>query len=78
MFVRSIEDIQPNRCYMLAAIASAEGHLYTWGRGFKSNSDVYSPQHLPSPSSFSKVALGWNHALVLTGINIHFTYYLIE
>uniref|UniRef100_A0A9I9D2L0 RCC1-like domain-containing protein n=1 Tax=Cucumis melo TaxID=3656 RepID=A0A9I9D2L0_CUCME len=50
-----------------SAALSTEGHLYTWGRGFKSNSDVYSPQHLPSPSSFSKVALGWNHALVLTG-----------
>ncbi|XP_031742189.1 ultraviolet-B receptor UVR8 isoform X3 [Cucumis sativus] len=49
-----------------SAALSAEGHLYTWGRGFKSTSDVYSPQHLPSPSSFSKVALGWNHALVLT------------
>ncbi|TYK15538.1 ultraviolet-B receptor UVR8 isoform X2 [Cucumis melo var. makuwa] len=49
-----------------SAALSTEGHLYTWGRGFKSNSDVYSPQHLPSPSSFSKVALGWNHALVLT------------
>ncbi|XP_038892021.1 ultraviolet-B receptor UVR8 isoform X2 [Benincasa hispida] len=49
-----------------SAALSSDGHLYIWGRGFKSNSDAYSPQHLPSPLSFSKVALGWNHALVLT------------
>lgn len=49
-----------------SAALSTDGRLYTWGRGFKSKSDAYSPQHLPSPWSFSKVALGWNHALVLT------------
>lgn len=68
MFLGSIKGIQPNHCFVLAAIASADGRLYTWGRGFKSKSDAYSPQHLPSPWLFSKVALGWNHALVLTGI----------
>ncbi|XP_022151092.1 ultraviolet-B receptor UVR8 isoform X2 [Momordica charantia] len=49
-----------------SAALSTDGRLYTWGRGFDSNSDAYSPQHLPSSLSFKKVALGWNHALVLT------------
>ncbi|KAH9709345.1 hypothetical protein KPL70_013142 [Citrus sinensis] len=50
-----------------SAALSAEGHLYTWGRGFNSTSDVNCPQSLPSSLSFSQAALGWNHALVLTG-----------
>ncbi|GAY36554.1 hypothetical protein CUMW_022910 [Citrus unshiu] len=50
-----------------SAALSAEGHLYTWGRGFNSTSDVNCPQSLPSLLSFSQAALGWNHALVLTG-----------
>lgn len=48
--------------------ASANGHLYTWGKGFDNTPDVHCPQCLPSSSQFSKVALGWNHALLLTGI----------
>ena len=58
------------------AITLADGRLFTWGRGFGTNSDAFSPQYLPSPLSFRKVALGWNHALLLTGIDIQFTSYL--
>lgn len=50
-----------------SAALSADGHLYTWGRGFNSTSDVNCPQSLPSSLSFSQAALGWNHVLVLTG-----------
>ncbi|KAE8688006.1 Regulator of chromosome condensation family protein isoform 2 [Hibiscus syriacus] len=50
-----------------SAALSADRELYTWGRGFGSSSDFLSPRHLPSSSKFSKVALGWNHALVLSG-----------
>ncbi|XP_022944971.1 ultraviolet-B receptor UVR8 isoform X2 [Cucurbita moschata] len=49
-----------------SAALSTDGRLFTWGRGFGTNSDAFSPQYLPSPLSFRKVALGWNHALVLT------------
>ncbi|GMI70703.1 SENSITIVE TO ABA 1 [Hibiscus trionum] len=51
-----------------SAALSADGKLYTWGRGFGASSDFLSPQHLPSSSKFSKVLLGWNHALVLSDI----------
>ncbi|KAJ9172144.1 hypothetical protein P3X46_015420 [Hevea brasiliensis] len=49
-----------------SAALSADGDLYVWGRGFTGTSDVLTPQHLVSPLKFSRVALGWNHALVLT------------
>ncbi|XP_023542275.1 ultraviolet-B receptor UVR8 isoform X1 [Cucurbita pepo subsp. pepo] len=49
-----------------SAALSTDGRLFTWGRGFGTNSDAFSPQYLPSPLSFRKVALGWNHALLLT------------
>ncbi|GMI70702.1 SENSITIVE TO ABA 1 [Hibiscus trionum] len=49
-----------------SAALSADGELYTWGRGFSASFDFFSPQHLPSSSKFSKVVLGWNHALVLS------------
>ncbi|KAK8480404.1 hypothetical protein V6N13_090347 [Hibiscus sabdariffa] len=49
-----------------SAALSADGELYTWGRGLGASSDFLSPQHLPSSSKFSKVVLGWNHALVLS------------
>ncbi|MBA0566931.1 hypothetical protein Golob_011703, partial [Gossypium lobatum] len=49
-----------------SAALSADGELYTWGRGFGATSDFLSPQQSPSSSKFSKVALGWNHALVLS------------
>ncbi|KAB2084499.1 hypothetical protein ES319_A05G338100v1 [Gossypium barbadense] len=48
------------------AALSADGELYTWGRGFGATSDFLSPQQSPSSLKFSKVALGWNHALVLS------------
>ncbi|KAF2302421.1 hypothetical protein GH714_036265 [Hevea brasiliensis] len=47
-------------------LLKADGDLYVWGRGFTGTSDVLTPQHLVSPLKFSRVALGWNHALVLT------------
>ncbi|XP_019051441.1 PREDICTED: ultraviolet-B receptor UVR8 isoform X1 [Nelumbo nucifera] len=50
-----------------SAALSANGQLYTWGRGFGGTSDIHLPQTLPSPLRFSQVALGWNHALLLTG-----------
>ncbi|XP_077245339.1 regulator of chromosome condensation (RCC1) family protein [Tasmannia lanceolata] len=49
-----------------SAALSANKQLYTWGRGFSGFSDYYHPQLLPSPEKFSQVALGWNHALLLT------------
>ncbi|KFK44621.1 hypothetical protein AALP_AA1G282600 [Arabis alpina] len=49
-----------------SAALSATGQLYTWGRGFCGSPDVQTPQCLPSSLSFREVALGWNHALVLT------------
>ncbi|XWS34946.1 hypothetical protein CRYUN_Cryun21dG0081000 [Craigia yunnanensis] len=49
-----------------SAAVSADGQLYTWGRGFGANSNFLSPQHLPSPFQFSKAVLGWNHGLVLS------------
>ncbi|XP_019433360.1 PREDICTED: ultraviolet-B receptor UVR8 [Lupinus angustifolius] len=50
-----------------SASLSVDGHLYTWGRGFKGFEDVHSPQCLNSSLNFSKATLGWNHALALTG-----------
>ncbi|KAF8378393.1 hypothetical protein HHK36_029732 [Tetracentron sinense] len=52
-----------------SAALSADGHLYTWGRGFSGTKDAYLPQILSSHLRFSQVALGWNHALLLTGDN---------
>ncbi|KAK3223124.1 hypothetical protein Dsin_010149 [Dipteronia sinensis] len=50
-----------------SAAISADGHLYTWGKGFNRTPDVHCPWCLPSSSQFTKAALGWNHALLLTG-----------
>ncbi|KAH7661934.1 Regulator of chromosome condensation 1/beta-lactamase-inhibitor protein II [Dioscorea alata] len=47
-----------------AALAS-NGQLYTWGRGFSGSSGSHIPQLLTSPLRFSKVVLGWNHALLI-------------
>ncbi|XVE75181.1 hypothetical protein DITRI_Ditri12bG0074900 [Diplodiscus trichospermus] len=52
-----------------SAALSADGRLYMWGRAFGGSSDFVGPQHLPSSLPFSKVVLGWNHALVLSGIH---------
>ncbi|KAL5826515.1 hypothetical protein ACOSQ3_018364 [Xanthoceras sorbifolium] len=60
-----IVDISANGDH--SAALSADGHLYTWGKGFNSTPDVHCPQCLPSSSRFTKAVLGWNHALVLTG-----------
>lgn len=53
----------------------ADGHLYTWGRGFNRHSDTTTPQCLPSSLHFTQVALGWNHALVLTGQKYRLAYF---
>ncbi|KAJ0247597.1 hypothetical protein HA466_0160360 [Hirschfeldia incana] len=50
-----------------SAAISANGELFTWGRGFCGSPDAQTPQCLPSSHAFREVALGWNHALVLTG-----------
>nr|GMD18252.1 ultraviolet-B receptor UVR8 isoform X2 [Ipomoea batatas] len=50
-----------------SAAICADGHLYTWGRSFGSDSDMYMPRCLTVSSSFCSAALGWNHALALTG-----------
>ncbi|KAJ6844641.1 ultraviolet-B receptor UVR8 isoform X2 [Iris pallida] len=49
-----------------SAALSADGQLYTWGRGFGGRSlAVHSPRILTSSMRFSYVALGWKHALLL-------------
>ncbi|XP_020257110.1 ultraviolet-B receptor UVR8 isoform X2 [Asparagus officinalis] len=48
-----------------SAALSADGQLYTWGRGFGGSSSNHSPCILPSSLRFSQVALGWNHALLI-------------
>ncbi|XP_074274522.1 ultraviolet-B receptor UVR8 isoform X2 [Silene latifolia] len=50
-----------------SAAISADGNLYTWGRSFSSHSNIYVPELLSSSLSFKEAALGWNHALLLTG-----------
>lgn len=49
-----------------SAALSAGGQLFTWGRGFSGSADVSVPQALASSLRFKQVAIGWNHALVLT------------
>ncbi|KAL6547157.1 hypothetical protein OROMI_022878 [Orobanche minor] len=43
-----------------------EGNLYTWGRGFGCASDACVPRRLDATFSLNEIALGWNHALLLT------------
>ncbi|KAL9246424.1 hypothetical protein vseg_019960 [Gypsophila vaccaria] len=50
-----------------SAAISADGHLFTWGRSFSGQSNVCVPELLSSSLSFKEAALGWNHALLLTG-----------
>ncbi|XP_042056038.1 probable E3 ubiquitin-protein ligase HERC3 [Salvia splendens] len=45
---------------------SADGSLYTWGRGFCGALDTYIPCLSDVDFPISKVALGWNHALLLS------------
>ncbi|XP_024193985.1 ultraviolet-B receptor UVR8 isoform X1 [Rosa chinensis] len=49
-----------------SAALSADGHMYTWGKGFGGTSSAHSPQSLPKSLWFTKAAVGWNHALLLT------------
>ncbi|KAL6008116.1 hypothetical protein ACLOJK_033622 [Asimina triloba] len=49
-----------------AILASANGHLYIWGRGLGGALDAYHPQLVQLPLKFSQVSLGWSHALLLT------------
>ncbi|KAI3467406.1 hypothetical protein Pfo_024069 [Paulownia fortunei] len=49
-----------------SAALSADGSLYTWGRGFGCASDACIPRHFDAAFSLNEVALGWNHALLLT------------
>lgn len=59
-------------CFVVFAniVTLAGGHLYTWGRGFHGASDSYIPHCIPADLSFNQVALGWNHALVLTSMRL--------
>ncbi|RAL40062.1 unnamed protein product [Cuscuta campestris] len=50
-----------------SAAICADGHFYTWGRGFGGDSDMFMPRCVTVRPSFSNASLGWNHALVLTG-----------
>ncbi|GAB2297260.1 hypothetical protein Dimus_031370 [Dionaea muscipula] len=50
-----------------SAALTADGQLYTWGRDFNGTSDASLPWCLRSSLSFKQAALGWNHALLLTG-----------
>ncbi|XP_073300379.1 ultraviolet-B receptor UVR8 isoform X1 [Primulina huaijiensis] len=49
-----------------SAALSATGSLYTWGRGYRNASHVCIPHRVDTALSFHQVALGWNHALLLT------------
>ncbi|CAN1151391.1 Ultraviolet-B receptor UVR8 [Linum perenne] len=48
-----------------SAALSADGKLYTWGRGFSGSPDSNLPCCSIPSMRFSGVALGWNHALLL-------------
>ncbi|XP_027187518.1 ultraviolet-B receptor UVR8 isoform X2 [Cicer arietinum] len=50
-----------------SAALSVDGHLFTWGRGFKGFEDSHIPQSLNSTLKFTKATLGWNHGLAMTG-----------
>jgi len=52
----------------MVLISSVDGQVYTWGRGFKGFEDAHVPHCLSSSLKFIKVALGWNHALAMSGI----------
>ncbi|KAL0814383.1 hypothetical protein Bca101_070826 [Brassica carinata] len=49
-----------------SAAITANGQMFSWGRGFCGSPDVQAPQCLPSSQFFREVALGWSHALLLT------------
>lgn len=64
----------PDCRFLFLPITLADGHLYTWGRGFGDTLSAQTPQRLPTSFCFTKIALGWNHALVLTGMCIYFMF----
>ena len=49
-------------------VISADGHLYAWGRGFADVTNANSPMCLISSLQFSRVVVGRNHILLLTGV----------
>ncbi|EYU28697.1 hypothetical protein MIMGU_mgv1a008743mg [Erythranthe guttata] len=49
-----------------SAALTADGSLYTWGRGFSCASDESIPRLFEAAVTVDEVALGWNHALLLT------------
>ncbi|KAL8035642.1 hypothetical protein ABFX02_12G110700 [Erythranthe guttata] len=49
-----------------SAALTADGSLYTWGRGFSRTSDESIPRLFEAVVTVDEVALGWNHALLLT------------
>ncbi|KAL5710488.1 HECT-type E3 ubiquitin transferase [Ranunculus cassubicifolius] len=51
-----------------SAALTVDGQLYTWGKGYNDNK-TDTPYLLQSslPSRYTKLALGWNHALLLSG-----------
>lgn len=55
-------------------ITKANGHLYAWGRGFSGTSDANHPQCVPSSLRFTQATFGWNHALLLSGMNLIFSF----
>lgn len=59
-------------CCWIFYVVSVDGHLYNWGRGFSGSPDFHFPQFSSSSLLFTRAALGWNHALALTGMYIHF------
>ncbi|KAK4763702.1 hypothetical protein SAY87_013140 [Trapa incisa] len=49
-----------------SAALSDDGNVYNWGRGFRGSPDAYIPGRLDTALPIKQVALGWNHALMLT------------
>ncbi|KAF5443254.1 hypothetical protein F2P56_035825 [Juglans regia] len=63
------EHVKQMACGMRHSLVLLEvdGHLYNWGRGFSGSPDSHFPQFSSSSFMFTRAALGWNHALALTG-----------
>ncbi|KAJ1386020.1 Regulator of chromosome condensation, RCC1 [Sesbania bispinosa] len=61
-----------------SAAVSVDGHLYTWGRGFKGFEDSHFPQCLNSTLNFTKATLGWNHALAMNDVCILLLYLCVD
>jgi len=54
------------------------GHLYFWGRALIGEDDDDQPRRILPSSSVSQVALGWHHALVLSGACVSFELYFLD